>query len=83
MTARCGYLDQDEKQCKRKSVETKALFLESEMYSFIHDPDLPPSDCRDLATWVAVPLCKPHSEAFEGTEVRDGKLVKDKVVEEG
>ena len=72
---RCGYLDANGKQCmKRDAVETKALHLEGDLYSFIHDPDSTDST-RDLSTWVAVPLCRPHSDALGSARVIKGKVV--------
>lgn len=73
MKARCSYLDRDGKQCSRVATTTRAIHLESEMYSFIRDPDFPETDVRDLATWLAAPLCKPHGEAFGGVEVKRGR----------
>ena len=70
----CGYLDADGKQCKRNAIETKALHLEGELYSFIYDPDSTDST-RDLSTWVAVPLCRRHSDAFGSARVIRGKVV--------
>lgn len=75
--ARCGHLDADGKQCKRNAVATRALHLDGEIFGDIHDPDMPASDVRTLAYWVVVPLCKPHADAFEGSEVKNGKLVDD------
>lgn len=75
--ARCSYLDSDGKQCTRQTRIVKALHLDSEMYGFILDPNRPASDYCDLATWVAVPLCKPHADAFGGCDVKDGKVTDD------
>lgn len=72
---RCGYLDWDGKQCKRNAAVMRALHLDAEIYSFIPNPDVPPTDTRTLARWVAVPLCEPHEHAFGGTRVKNGRTV--------
>ncbi len=70
---RCSYLDHDGKQCKRNAAALRSIHLDSEIYGFTHDPDLP-DNIHDLATWVAVPLCKPHAMAFGGSDVKRGKV---------
>lgn len=76
MTTRCAYLNQDGVQCLRTAVDVRALHLDGEIYGSLHDPDVPDTDIRTLADWVAAPLCKPHADAFGGTEVLQGQVVR-------
>ena len=62
----CGYLDSDGRQCNGAAIGLQAMHLEPEIYYSIHDPEVPDTDVRTLATWVAVPLCKMHYDAFGG-----------------
>ena len=79
---RCGYLDQDGKQCKRLAGALRAMHLNGEIYGSIHDPDVPDTDIRTLSTWVAVAMCKSHGGAFSDLFVMRGNVqdrkVKDK-----